>query len=312
MTIPQVALAAGALAASVATATAFSDHAAESPSVARVADERRTRFLTRPDGLIAFTDQGSGPLVVLVPGLGDLRGEYRLLAPRLVAAGYRVVAIDLRGHGESSPNWPDYSSAALGSDVVALVAELKAGPATLIGTSMGAGAVAWAAAEDPSAVASLVLIGPFVREIPAASWLKSLGQKLMIRAAFAGPWAPAAWGGYYASLYPTAKPADFDAYKAALLANLREPGRMAAVKAMMNAPKSDVEARLGEVRAPTLVVMGSRDPDFADPAAEAGTVARLLHGSVTMVEGAGHYPHAEMPDVAAPAIVGFLNALRAS
>jgi pimeloyl-ACP methyl ester carboxylesterase len=86
---------------------------------------------------------------------------------------------------------------------------------------------------------------------------------------------------------------------------------MAAVKAMMNAPKTDVEARLGEVRAPTLVVMGSRDPDFADPAAEAGTVARLLNSSVAMVEGAGHYPHAEMPDIAAPAILGFVDALRA-
>lgn len=307
MTVPQVALAPH----SAAGAMILADRATGSTLVRPTANDRATRFLGRPDGRIAFTDQGSGPLIVLVPGLGDLRGEYRFLAPRLVAAGYRVVAIDLRGHGESSPDWPDYSSAALGSDVVALVAELKAGPAILVGTSMGAGAVAWVAAEDPSAVAGLVLIGPFVRDIPAASWLKSLGQKLMIRAAFAGPWAPAAWVAYYGSLYPTAKPADFGTYKAALLANLRQPGRMAAVKAMMNASKTDVEALLGEVRAPTLVVMGSRDPDFADPTAEAGTVAHLLNGSVAMVEGAGHYPHAEMPDVAAPAILGFLDALRA-
>ena len=81
---------------------------------------------------------------------------------------------------------------------------------------------------------------------------------------------------------------------------------MAALQAMLAAPKSDVEARLGEVRAPTLVVMGSKDPDFDDPAVEAETVARLLHGRAQMIDGASHYPHADMPEVTAPAILAFL------
>ncbi len=40
-----------------------------------------TQFLTLPEGNIAYDDQGSGPLVLCVPGLGDLRAEYRFLAP---------------------------------------------------------------------------------------------------------------------------------------------------------------------------------------------------------------------------------------
>ncbi|MBZ0227674.1 MAG: alpha/beta hydrolase, partial [Bauldia sp.] len=68
-----------------------------------------------------------------------------------------------------------------------------------------------------------------------------------------------------------------------------------------------VEPRLPEVGAPTLVVMGSKDPDFADPAAEAETVARLLRGTATMIEGAGHYPHAEMPETTASAVLAFLG-----
>ena len=126
----------------------------------------RTRILARPEGTIAYDVAGDGPLVVLVPGLGDVRSEYRFLAPRLLAAGYRVSALDLRGHGESSTGWNDYSSAALGSDVLALVDALDAGPAVVIGTSMGAGAAAWAAAEAPGEIAGLVLIGPFVRDVP--------------------------------------------------------------------------------------------------------------------------------------------------
>jgi pimeloyl-ACP methyl ester carboxylesterase len=82
---------------------------------------------------------------------------------------------------------------------------------------------------------------------------------------------------------------------------------MAATKAMMAAPKADVEGRLSEVRARTLVVMGSKDPDFADPVREATEVAARLDGRVAIIEGAGHYPHAEMPEVVSPLILEFLH-----
>ncbi len=265
------------------------------------------RFLDRPDGRIAYTDEGTGPLVVMAPGFGDLKEEYRFLAPHLAAAGYRVVTMDLRGHGNSSTGWREHTCAAQGSDMLALIAHLDAGPATIVGTSISAGSAAWAAAESPDVVASLVLIDPFARNVPVA-WWKLLLFKVLMRTAFAGPWAPAAWGAYYASLYPTAKPADFDSYKAAVVANLKEPGRMAALQAMMRVDRSDVEPRLTDVRAPTLVVMGSKDPDFDDPAAEANTIAGLTRGTVVMVDGAGHYPHAEMPDATASAIRAFLEA----
>jgi pimeloyl-ACP methyl ester carboxylesterase len=268
-----------------------------------------TRFLATPQGRIAYDDVGSGPLVVMVPSLGDLRQEYRELAPRLAAAGYRAVTMDLRGHGESSTGWPTYTNAAIGGDILALVKSLAAGPALVIGTSMGAGAAAWAAAEDQKAVAALVLIGPFVRTLPMAWWKAAL-MNTVVATAFVGPWGPAAWGAYYGSLYPTAKPADFAAYKAALVANLREPGRMAALQAMLRATKTDIERRLPEVTAPTLVVLGSKDPDFADPALEAKTVAGLLRGRAAMVEGAGHYPHVEMAEATAKVVTAFLAAVR--
>lgn len=267
------------------------------------------RFLQRSNGRLAYDDAGEGPLVVMVPGLGDLRAEYRYLAPRLIDAGYRVVTLDLRGHGQSSVGWSDYTSGALGSDVVALLRHLDAGPAHLVGTSMGAAAVAWAAAEAPDRVGSLALIGPFVRDVPPTSAFRAALQRLMMRIGFAGPWAPRVWGMAYASFHAR-KPADFGPYRDTLVANLREPGRLGAVKGMIFASKSDVEARLAEVQAPTFVVMGEADPDFADPQAEAETVARLLCGTVHMVPGAGHYPHVEAPELVAPALLRFLDVQR--
>jgi len=172
---------------------------------------------------------------------------------------------------------------------------------------MGAGAAAWAAAEAPEQIASIVLVGPFVRDIPPAS-LKDRMMMALAKVLFVGPWAQAAWGAYYASLYPTSKPADLASYVAALKANLAEPGRLAALNGMLRAAKDDVSTRLHAIRARSLVIMGTKDPDFSDPAAEAATVARLTNGQSVMVPGAGHYPHAEMPEMTADAIVAFLNA----
>jgi pimeloyl-ACP methyl ester carboxylesterase len=263
-------------------------------------------FLERPDGRIAYTDQGHGPLVIMAPGFGDLKEEYRFLAPALAAAGYRAITMDLRGHGQSSVGWDDHTCAALGSDMLALAAHLGGGRAILIGNSMAGGAAAWAAAEAPDALAGLVLIDPFARNVPM-SWSKAVLFKAVMHTAFVGPWAPAAWGAYYASLYPTQKPADFADYKARLVASLKEPGRMAALQAMMRTDRNDVEPRLGAIRTPALVVMGSRDPDFDDPAGEAATMAGLVKGKVAMIAGAGHYPHAEMPEATVPAILTFLT-----
>jgi len=264
-------------------------------------------FLKIGNGSIAFEDSGgSGPLVVCVPGLGDLRQQYRFLAPALVSARYRVVTMDLRGMGESSADWPDYSAAAVGSDIVALIAHLGAGHAVIIGNSMAAASAVWAAAQVPDRIIGIVLIDPFVRDMPI-SWATAA----LLKVAFMRPWGIAAWSTYYGSLYPTSKPADFDEYRASLRRNLSEPGRLDALRAQLDAPKAACEARIPEVKAPVLVIMGSKDPDFGDPKAEANLVASRLHGQLVMIDGAGHYPHAEMPNEVGPGIIKFLGGANA-
>jgi pimeloyl-ACP methyl ester carboxylesterase len=55
------------------------------------------------------------------------------------------------------------------------------------------------------------------------------------------------------------------------------------------------------------VIFGSLDDHFTDPAAEAAAVAAQLRGEHVIVDGAGHYPHVERPDVVSEAIVAFLS-----
>ncbi len=269
--------------------------------LALAAAATHAEMLDRPDGQVAYEVIGSrGPIVLCAPGIGDVRAQYRFLAPAIVDAGYRVVLMDLRGLGDSTADFASYSADAIGDDMVALLNKLGAEHATIIGNSASAASAVWAAAALPDVVSNIVLIGPFVREMPAP-WY----QRALLNVAFRGFWARPAWLAYYSSLYPTDKPDDFETYKAALSASL--DGRMRVVNAMLSASKAASEAKLDHVTARVLVVMGSRDPDFANPADEALLVAKRLNGGVLMVDGAGHYPHAEMPDKTAPPIVAFLQ-----
>ncbi len=263
-----------------------------------------TRFLDRPHGRLAHDVTGSGPLVVAAPGLGDRRQTFRFLVADLVAAGYRVATLDLRGHGESSTGWPDHGETAVAEDMIALVEHLGSGSrAALVGSSYSGGAAVVAAARRPDLVAGLVLSGAFVRDVP-----QNAVQKLAARLVARTPLGRPLWNAYVPSLYPGDRPADFAAHHAALKRNLAEPGRFAAVAAMAGAGHAAAESALARAVAPGLVVMGTADPDFPDPTAEAELTADRLAGpaEVVLVDGAGHYPHAQRPEVVSPAVVAFL------
>lgn len=260
-----------------------------------------TKYLDRPEGRIAYDLAGQGPLVVCAPGMGDLRSEYRYLRPGLLDGGYRVATMDLRGHGDSDATFSTYDDVAAATDLLALIKDLGA-PAVIIGNSMSAGAAVWAAAEEPDAVRGLVLIGPFVRQVPVGRL-----ATLAFRAVMLPPWSSAAWNAYYKKLLPGRPPADLDRHRANIRRSMRRPGHARAFRATTHTSHAPAEARLDDVHAPTLVIMGSKDPDFPDPAAEAQIITERLHGRTLMVPDAGHYPQTEYPDIVTPAILDFLN-----
>lgn len=150
---------------------------------------QNTSYLTRPDGRIGYDVAGDGPLVVLVPGMGDLRAGYRFLAPAL--AGRR--------------------------------------------------------------------------------------------------------------------PADFGDYRDQIVASLRRPGYARAFSLTTRTSHAPARARLADVTAPVLVVMGEQDPDFPDPAAEAGWIAQATRAQAVIVPEAGHYPQSQRPDITTAAVLHFLE-----
>jgi pimeloyl-ACP methyl ester carboxylesterase len=153
----------------------------------------------------------------------------------------------------------------------------------------------------PDLVRGLVLVGPFVRNGDVSAI-----QRLLLRLAMARPWAVSAWKAYMPKLYAGQPPADFAEYRERVVASLRRPGYARAFVLTTRTNHDPAEARLTDVSAPTLVVMGEQDPDFPDPRAEAWWIAQALHAEVAMVPEAGHYPQSQQPEVTTGAILGFL------
>ncbi|WP_143338318.1 alpha/beta fold hydrolase [Demequina sp. NBRC 110054] len=258
-----------------------------------------TQYLDRPGGRIAFDVRGSGPLVVLASGMGELRRTYRFLAPALANAGFTVATTDLRGHGDSDATFDAYGDEPTADDLTALVEHLG-GPAVLVGNSMSAGSAVIVAARRPDLVSGLALLGPFVREQPGGA-----ASRLFFRALMARPWAVPVWKAYLPSLYAGQKPSDFAEHRRFVVEALRKPGHAAALVATTRTSHALSESLLGDVAAPTLVVMGDKDPDFPDPRAEAEWIAEALRGEVVMVADAGHYPQAQQSEVTLDAVASF-------
>ncbi|MEE1940965.1 alpha/beta hydrolase [Streptomyces sp. TRM 70361] len=271
-----------------------------------------TEYLAVDGGTLAYEVTGAGPLVVLAHGMGDSRAAYRAVIPPLVAAGYRVAAVDLRGCGESSTGWPDWSRTAVAGDLLAVIRHLG-GPAVLVGHSFSGGAATIAAAREPSLVTAVVELAPFTRKQsfrPGDLRVRRFRQG-MLRLLGTGAFGSARlWRSYLDVAYPGVKPADWAERLGRVDSLLREPGRMAALRGMGRSAPADAGARLGDVRCPVLVVMGTLDPDWADPHAEGSAVVDALPpglGRLEMIEDAGHYPHHQFPDRVVSLMLAFLR-----
>jgi pimeloyl-ACP methyl ester carboxylesterase len=260
-----------------------------------------TEVLNIAGNTIAYDVIGQGPLVVLAHGIGDSRHSYRFLAPALAAAGYRVANMDIRGCGDSSLGWDGYSRTDIAGDMIALVHHLG-GPAVIVGQSISGGAATVAAATAPDLVSGIIELAPFTRKqsMDLVGLLRAkrfrAGYTHLGMTMFTG--SMKAWKKYLDLAYPT-KPADWDHELARIETTLSEPGRMKALQAMCQADPGDAGAQLPNVACPVLVIEGTADPDWADPRAEGDKIIADLPaglGELVVLDGVGHYPHAQTPD----------------
>jgi pimeloyl-ACP methyl ester carboxylesterase len=264
------------------------------------------QYLPTDGGKLAveLTSNGTDPLVICSPALGDTRDAYGPLVKALVSCGYRVANMVARGHGDSSVDFNRYGDEATADDFITVADEYSHGaPVILAGASFGAAAAAMAAAKQPDRISKIILLGPFLRNgmgVPGL-WLMT--------AMFAKPWGPAAWTMYAATLWPGLGPEGAKKRAAASKASLTRPGRWPAFRATMAGLDHRVVAPyISRVKAPVLVVMGDKDPDWSNPRQEAEWVAsNFKKVEILIVPGAGHAPMFERPEVVSEKVLSFLK-----
>jgi len=279
---------------------------------------RMTEFVAVEGGQIACDVAGDGPLVVLSHGMGTWRQDYRHLAPLLVGAGYRVANVDMRGHGESSLGWasvtgtPAISRTDVAGDLLGVIRHFG-GPATIVGHSLSGGAATIAAALAPELVTAVVEINPFTRvpklDVGALFTVRRYrrgGLRLMGTQVLK---SRGLWRSYLDVAYPS-KPDDHRRQIEDLMTALRRPGRWEEFMKTGRTTPADAEAHLAKVACPALVIMGAEDPDFPDPVAEGEAIVAAMPaglGRVAVIEGGGHYPHAQSSGRVAELVVAFLR-----
>jgi pimeloyl-ACP methyl ester carboxylesterase len=217
--------------------------------------------------LVRYRTLGDGPPVLLVHGLGGSGRWWRETAPAL-AARHRVIVPDLPGFGWS-PAASRFRLAEAPELLGGLFERLGAGPARLVGHSLGALACLGLAARSPEIVERLVLIAPPVR---------TAGRGLLAHA------LPVV--GTMLRLPPAAA-----VTVAVDIARLSPLALLAAAGELLVADHAD---DLAAVRAPTLVLWGGRDTMV--PAAGVAELARAIPGArVRLIAGAGHVPMLDRP-----------------
>jgi pimeloyl-ACP methyl ester carboxylesterase len=242
---------------------------------------------------------GSGPALMLVHGLGTC-SELWVNQVEPLGRDYRMIAVDLRGFGQSErPRAANsYSIDLFAADLVALAARLGIDRLNYLGTSMGGFIGQTLALHNPGLISSLLLVHTAARmtmpaEIVAARVaalrhqpMEEYACMVATQALAAGPQSPI-----------------FDWLVAMVARNDRDAYVKVLTEALGNFDQSDSVASL---RFPTLVVVG--DTDRVIPMKGGLELASLIPGAQTMVlKAAGHIGYAEQPEAFNKAVLSFLS-----
>jgi pimeloyl-ACP methyl ester carboxylesterase len=241
-----------------------------------------------------------GAPIVLLHGLGSSSADWRFQVPAL-GARYRLVVPDLRGHGRSSRGDGRPRLGAMAADVAALLDDLRAPPAHVVGLSLG-GCVALALALDhPPRVRSLTLVNAFARASVAGAGgaVRALARLGLLACAPMRVVAAHVARG----LFP--RPDQRELYLAAV-ASLAANSRRTYAACLRELATFDVRERLGEVRCPTLVIAGERDATV--PLAAKRRLQRAIpRAELRLVADSGHVTPCDQPEAFNALLLDFVG-----
>ncbi len=242
------------------------------------------------------------PGVLLLHGLGANGSSWTLQFVPLIEAGFRPLAPDAPGFGESRYDGRGWNFRRIAADLSGLLKELGTGPVHLVGISMGGVIAQQFALDYPELVRKLVLVSTFsvLRPVRWTGYLYflqrfilvntmglSVQAKLVARRIFPGP--------------------DQELLRQLLIEQVTRADPRAYRAAMLNLALFNAVKRLGEVKAPTLVVTGQNDTTV-DPLRQKALVEGIVGAKQVVILGAGHAASVDQPEFFNKALMEFLLA----
>lgn len=256
------------------------------------------------DCLFHYTDQGSGPPLLLLHGLGSSERDWEYQLPALTEH-YRVLCLDSRGHGQTEKGGKGYSIALFAADCLAFIQALELDKPHIVGLSMGGMIAFQLATHSPQTPASLTIVNSAPEVIPrkpAEYWMA--GKRLFF--AHILPMRAIA-GGLSKVLFP--KPAQQhhrDTFQARWCENDRG-SYLASLRAIVG---WGVSGQLDRIVCPVLVV--SADKDYTPIEQKREYVGRLGDARLEVIADSRHATPVDQPEAFNSLLLDFLQQVDAA
>lgn len=262
-----------------------------------------------PDGeTLAYVDMGnpSGPPVVMIHGYTDSARDWVPLVPYL-SKRFRLILVDIRGHGQSSKPECCYTRLDFAYDIKLLMDSLDIRRADIVGHSLGSIIAQTFAEFWPEKTLRVVLISSTGGRPPGmappkfdfAAEIRKLKEPIQPDSPFMIAW----WDS------PTPVDPDFIRRQRKDAAGI--PRRVWLAVLDQGLPSDnlygDLQSTLPKLKAPTLLIWGSKDPIMEEPMRKT-LIDALPAAHVKVFDGLGHNPFWEDPEGVAAVVNGFLEA----
>ncbi|UVJ45302.1 alpha/beta hydrolase [Pseudomonas sp. LS1212] len=251
-----------------------------------------------------YEEYGQGDPLVLVHGLGSSCQDWEYQVPAL-AEHYRVILVDVRGHGRSDKPRERYSIAGFSADLIALFEHLNLGPVHLVGLSMGGMIGFQTAVDHPALLRSLCIVNS-APEVKLRSpddylqWAKRWGLARLLSPATVGK----ALG---AKLFPKPGQTELRQKMAERWARNDKRAYAASFDAIVG---WGVRERLSRITCPTLII--SADRDYTPVALKEQYTALIPNARLAVIADSRHATPLDQPQTFNQTLLQFLAAVPTS
>ena len=252
-----------------------------------------------------LTGPETGPVVCITHSLASDSGMWAEQMPPLLAAGYRVLRLDMRGHGGSDPVAGDYTMAELADDVATSLDFLGISRVQYIGLSIGGMLGQAFALAYGQRLVSAMLCDTSPQTMPGAAEAWAPRIAAVKKANSVAPLADGTMERWFTDAFKPRNPGRWKQIHATI-GGTSAAGYLGCAAAILN---FDFIPKLPTVKTPTLVVCGADDQ--GTPPAGNKRIAELIPGGrYEEIANARHFPNVEHPDTFNRIMMGWLNAHR--